>query len=57
MLKGIIAEADEYKAEFIRKWKARCENNRVANREKEKVRLIGLLRREFLQFGFVIVLC
>ncbi|KAL1804654.1 hypothetical protein ACET3Z_027722 [Daucus carota] len=39
MLKGIIAEADEYKAEFIRKWKARCENNKVANREKEKLNL------------------
>lgn len=37
MLKEIIDEADEYKAEFYKKWKIRCENNIAANREKEKV--------------------
>jgi len=39
MLRGIIEEADEFKAEFNRKWKIRCENNKVTNREKEKLNL------------------
>ncbi|CAA2958701.1 clathrin light chain 2-like [Olea europaea subsp. europaea] len=39
MLKEIIDEADEYKAEFYMKWKIRCENNIAANREKEKLAL------------------
>lgn len=37
MLKVIIDEADEYKAEFYKKWKVRCENSRAVSREKEKV--------------------
>lgn len=37
MLKVIIEEADEYKAEFYKKWKVRCENSRAVSREKEKV--------------------
>ncbi|KAK3015504.1 hypothetical protein RJ639_005386 [Escallonia herrerae] len=36
-LREIIEEAEEYKAEFYRKWKARVESNRVSNREKEKL--------------------
>ncbi|KAL2480461.1 Clathrin light chain 3 [Abeliophyllum distichum] len=39
MLKEIIDEADEYKAEYCKKWKIRCENSRDANREKEKLAL------------------
>lgn len=38
MVKEIIEEANEYKAEYYRKWKLRCENNITSNREKEKVR-------------------
>ncbi|KAL0338203.1 UNVERIFIED_CONTAM: Clathrin light chain 2 [Sesamum angustifolium] len=37
VLKEIIKEADEYKAEYYRKWKIRCENSRAVNREKEKL--------------------
>ncbi|KAI3473154.1 hypothetical protein Pfo_028984 [Paulownia fortunei] len=37
MLKEIIEEADEYKAEYYKKWKIRCENSRAVNREKEKL--------------------
>ncbi|KAM7467988.1 hypothetical protein LguiB_015550 [Lonicera macranthoides] len=36
ILREIIEEADEYKAEFYRKWKARSENNKSTNRVKEK---------------------
>jgi len=36
MLKEIIEEAEEFKAEFYRKWKTRTENNKATNREKEK---------------------
>lgn len=43
MFKAIIEEADEYKAEYYRKWKIRCENSRAANREKEKVRHIYII--------------
>lgn len=39
MLREIIEEAEEYKAEFNTKWKVRCENNKAANREKEKLKL------------------
>lgn len=39
MLKEIIDEADEYKAEYYKKWNIRCENSRAANREKEKLAL------------------
>ncbi|KAI3507349.1 hypothetical protein L1887_22324 [Cichorium endivia] len=38
-VKKIIEAADEYKAEFVRKWKARCNNNITINREKEKAYL------------------
>lgn len=38
-VKEIVEAADEYKAEFHRKWKAKCVNNSTANREKEKVSL------------------
>lgn len=37
IVKEIIEEAEEYKAEYYRKWKLRCENNIAANREKEKL--------------------
>lgn len=37
MLKEIIEEADEYKIEFYRKRKVTIENDKAANREKEKV--------------------
>jgi hypothetical protein len=37
MLKEIIEEAEEYKIEFYRKRKVTIENNKAANREKEKV--------------------
>ncbi|KAG8377016.1 hypothetical protein BUALT_Bualt09G0124300 [Buddleja alternifolia] len=37
VLKEIIEEADEYKTEYYRKWKIRCENSRAVNREKEKL--------------------
>ncbi|CAN4115928.1 unnamed protein product [Withania somnifera] len=37
IVKEIIEEAEEYKAEYYRKWKLRCENNMTANREKEKL--------------------
>ena len=39
LLNQIIDEADEYKLEFYQKRKIACENNKAANREKEKVRL------------------
>lgn len=39
LVKEIIEAADEYKAEFVRKWKARCNNNITINREKEKAYL------------------
>jgi hypothetical protein len=38
MLKQIVEEADEYKKEFYRKRQLTLENNKAANREKEKVR-------------------
>ncbi|KAH6787116.1 Clathrin light chain protein [Perilla frutescens var. hirtella] len=41
MLKVIIKEADEYKAEFYKKWKIKCENSIAVNREKEKLFLEG----------------
>ncbi|CAK9139957.1 unnamed protein product [Ilex paraguariensis] len=37
MLREIIEEADEYRAEFYRKWNLRCENSRASNREKDKL--------------------
>jgi hypothetical protein len=37
MLKEIIEEAEEYKIEFYRKRKVTFENDKAANREKEKV--------------------
>ncbi|XP_019162553.1 PREDICTED: clathrin light chain 2-like isoform X2 [Ipomoea nil] len=37
MVKKIKEEAEEYKAEYNRKWILRCENNRAANRDKEKL--------------------
>lgn len=41
MLKVIIEEADEFKAEFYKKWKVKCENSIAVNREKEKLFLEG----------------
>lgn len=38
LLNQIIDEADEFKLEFYQKRKIACENNKAANREKEKVR-------------------
>ncbi|KAK6120275.1 hypothetical protein DH2020_045966 [Rehmannia glutinosa] len=37
LLKDIIEEADEFKAEYYKKWQIRCENSRAVNREKEKL--------------------
>ncbi|PHT72411.1 Clathrin light chain 2 [Capsicum annuum] len=37
IVREIIKEAEEYKAEYYRKWKLRCEDNIAANREKEKL--------------------
>lgn len=37
LLKQIIEEADQYKVEFHKKIEVTCENNKAANREKEKV--------------------
>ncbi|KAK6779151.1 hypothetical protein RDI58_021335 [Solanum bulbocastanum] len=37
IVREIIREAEEYKAEYYKKWKLRCENNIAANREKEKL--------------------
>lgn len=37
VLHEILKEAEDYKAEYYSKWKLRCENNRAANREREKV--------------------
>ncbi|CAL5351476.1 hypothetical protein CsSME_00038844 [Camellia sinensis var. sinensis] len=37
MLREIIEEADEYKVEFYRRQKLASENNKAANREKEKL--------------------
>ncbi|XP_034899334.1 uncharacterized protein [Populus alba] len=37
MLKQIVEEAEEYKKEFYRKRQLTLENNKAANREKEKV--------------------
>lgn len=39
LLNQIIDEADEYKIDFYRRQKIACENNKAANREKEKVRV------------------
>ncbi|KAF7143095.1 hypothetical protein RHSIM_Rhsim05G0212500 [Rhododendron simsii] len=36
LLREIIEQAEEYKTEFYRRRKLACENNKVANREKEK---------------------
>nr|GLL36900.1 clathrin light chain 2-like [Ipomoea trifida] len=41
IVKEIIEEADEYKAEYYRKWKLRCENSITSNREKEKLFLMS----------------
>lgn len=38
MLKQIVEEAEEYKKDFYRKRQLTLENNKAANREKEKVR-------------------
>ncbi|MCD9645001.1 Clathrin light chain 2 [Datura stramonium] len=37
IVREIIEEAEEYKAEYYKKWKLRCDNNIAANREKEKL--------------------
>ncbi|KAG5550483.1 hypothetical protein RHGRI_015451 [Rhododendron griersonianum] len=37
LLREIIEQAEEYKTEFYRRRKLACENNKVANREKEKI--------------------
>ncbi|GFP94375.1 clathrin light chain 2, partial [Phtheirospermum japonicum] len=37
LLKEIIEQADEYKAEYYKKWKIRCDNSIAVNREKEKL--------------------
>lgn len=48
IVREIIEEAEQYKAEYYRKWKLRCENNIAANREKEKVRPISIIIEVFL---------
>ncbi|KAF5736582.1 clathrin light chain 2 [Tripterygium wilfordii] len=42
VLRHIIEEADEYKVEFYRKGEIRCENNKITNREREKVFVANL---------------
>ncbi|KAG5512623.1 hypothetical protein RHGRI_038913 [Rhododendron griersonianum] len=37
LLREIIEQAEEFKTVFYRRWKLACENNKVANREKEKL--------------------
>ncbi|XP_057988619.1 clathrin light chain 2-like isoform X2 [Hevea brasiliensis] len=37
LLSQMIEEAGEYKVEFYRKREVTCENNKVTNREKEKI--------------------
>lgn len=37
VLNRIIEEANQYKVEFHKKVEVTCENNKAANREKEKV--------------------
>lgn len=37
LLKQIIEEANQYKEEFHKKIEVTCQNNKAANREKEKV--------------------
>ncbi|KAF7142933.1 hypothetical protein RHSIM_Rhsim05G0211300 [Rhododendron simsii] len=37
LLRETIEQAEEYKTEFYRRRKLACENNKVANREKEKL--------------------
>lgn len=39
----IIEEANEYKNDFYRRRKVTCDNNKVTNREKEKVWVHHLL--------------
>lgn len=43
VLNQIIDEADEYKVDFHMRRKITCENNKAANKEKEKVGLYILL--------------
>lgn len=50
LLSHIIQEAGEYKVEFYRKREITCENNKAANREKEKVRVFCTLSWMFLLF-------
>ena len=38
-LSQIIKEAEDYKVESYKKREIACENNKITNREKEKVRL------------------
>lgn len=40
LLRQIIVEADEYKAEFYRKREASCETKRATNRKREQVRRV-----------------
>lgn len=39
VLSQIIKEAEDYKVEFHEKRELACENNKITNREREKVRL------------------
>lgn len=45
LLIQIIEEADEFKIDFYQKRKITCENNKAANREREKVRSNELSER------------
>ncbi|KAL3839409.1 hypothetical protein ACJIZ3_024000 [Penstemon smallii] len=44
MVKEIIAKADEYKAEYYKKWNIKFKNSRTVNREKEKLFLDSRLK-------------
>lgn len=58
VLKQIIKEADEYKAEYYKKWKLRCESSRTANREKEKVGFqVSVKPNYFLNLYAILIGC
>lgn len=63
LLREIIKQAEEYKAEFYRRRKLACEHNKVANREKEKVipkggntEVLDRLTLFYAAFGLLLVL-
>lgn len=57
MLKEIFEEAEEYKIEFYRKRKVTIENNKAANREKEKVSGQNAILQTLTFFFFFLINC